>query len=105
MIKRNSRILVPRGNMILRADDIMVLGAESFADNEHIRLKEIVLQKSNPWVGRHIRDLNISRQSIIVLVKRRKKVLIPNGNMVLREGDMVLLYTQSFFADANEIDI
>lgn len=91
--------------MILRADDIMVLGAESFADNEHIRLKEIVLQKSNPWVGRHIRDLNISRQSIIVLVKRRKKVLIPNGNMVLREGDMVLLYTQSFFADANEIGI
>ncbi len=105
VIKRNSRILVPRGNMILRADDIMVLGAESFADNEHIRLKEIVLQKSNPWAGRHIRDLNISRQSIIVLVKRRKKVLIPNGNMVLREGDMVLLYTQSFFADANEIDI
>ena len=61
--------------------------------------------KNNPWVGHRIRELDISRHSIIVLVKRGRRVLIPNGNMVLREGDMVLLYTQSFFADANEIDI
>lgn len=104
-IQRGHRILVPRGNMVLHADDIMVLGAESFQDKEHIRLKEITLQKNNPWNGHRIRDLDISRHSIIVLVKRRKKVMIPNGNMILREGDIVILYTQSKIAEGTDIEI
>lgn len=105
VIKRGDRILVPRGNMILRANDTMVLGAESFGEQEHIRLKELTLQKSHPWVGHRIRDLDISRQSIIVLVKRQKRILIPNGSMVLRKGDTVIIYTQTFYADANDLDL
>ena len=105
VVKRKNKILVPRGNMVLRADDTMVLGAESFEENEHIKLKELILLKNNPWVGHRIRELNISRHSIIVLVKRGRRVLIPNGNMVLHEGDMVIIYTQTFFADANDIEI
>ena len=91
--------------MVLRADDTMVLGAESFEENEHIKLKELILLKNNPWVGHRIRELDISRHSIIVLVKRGRRVLIPNGNMVLHEGDMVIIYTQTFIADANDIEI
>ena len=53
----------------------------------------------------HIRDLDISRQTVIVLVKRRNKALIPKGNMILREGDRVFLYTQQHLLDVNEIDI
>lgn len=105
VVKRKNKILVPRGNMILRADDVMVLGAESFEENEHIKLKELVLQKSNPWVDHRIRELDISRHSIIVLVKRGRRVMIPNGNMILRTGDMVIIYTQTFIADANDINV
>ena len=105
VVKRNDRILVPRGNMRLRADDIMVLGAESFGENEHIKLKEITLQKSHPWIGHRIRDLDISRHSIIVLVKRRKRVLIPNGSMILQERDVVIIYTQSFISSGTDIEI
>ena len=56
VVLRNHRALVPRGNLVLRVDDIMVLAAESFQDKEHIRLKEIILQKNNPWTGQRIRD-------------------------------------------------
>lgn len=91
--------------MRLRADDIMVLGAESFGENEHIKLKEITLQKSHPWIGHRIRDLDISRHSIIVLVKRRKRVLIPNGSMILQERDVVIIYTQSFISSGTDIEI
>lgn len=105
-IRREQRILVPRGNMVLRADDIMVLGAESFQDDkEHINLKELTLQKNHPWIGERIRELDISRHTIIVLVKRRKKVLIPNGNMILREGDVVILYTQTHISTATDLEI
>lgn len=105
VIQRNHKVLVPRGNLVLRADDVMVLVAESFHDKEHIRLKEIVLEKNNPWNGHRIRELDISRHSVIVLVKRKERVMIPNGNMILREGDMVILYTQMYIPNADELEI
>ena len=82
-----------------------MLGAEPFQKHEQIQLKEVVLKKKNPWTGVRIRDLDISRHSIIVLVKRRNKALIPNGNMILREGDRVFLHTQLHFAESKDIEV
>ena len=65
----------------------------------------MVLQKNHPWIGQRIQELEISRQSIIVLVRRNKRVLIPNGNMILREADTVVLYTQTHVTDATEIEL
>lgn len=86
---------------------MVVLGAIPYEEeeNEHISLKEVVLKRQNPWTGVKIRDLDISRQSVIVLVKRRNKSLIPNGNMMLEAGDRVFLYTKLHLADANIIEI
>jgi len=63
------------------------------------------LQKKNPWTNKKIGELDISRHSVIVLVQRKGKALIPNGNMVLREGDNVFLYTQLHLDTVNEIDL
>ncbi len=105
VIKRDDDILIPRGDVVLEEEDILVLGAEPFEEHEHINLKEIVLKKKNPWTGVRIRDLDISRHSIIVLVKRRNKTLIPNGNMLLLEGDRVFMYTKLHLAEASNIEI
>ncbi len=105
IVKRDEEILIPRGDMILEEDDLIVIGAEPYEDHDHINLKEIVLKKQNPWVGLRIRELDISRQSIIVLVKRKNKALIPNGNMVLHAGDRVFLYTKMHLSDASDIEI
>lgn len=104
-IKRKDRVIIPRGDVELKVGDFLILGAEPFEEHEHVNLKEIVLQKQNPWTGERIRDLDISRHSVIVLVKRKNKALIPNGSMFLYEGDRVFLYTQRHFSNANEIEI
>ncbi len=96
IIQRNGRPLIPRGDMVLKARDTLILGAESFLDKEqHIALKEVILKKNNPWIGKRIQDLNISRHSVVVLIKRHKKSLIPTDNFILRESDTVILYTQT----------
>ena len=41
-----------------------------------------------------ISELDISRQSYLVLIERDNKMIVPNGNVVLREGDKILLYTK-----------
>ncbi len=104
-IKRDEEMLIPRGDVVLEEEDVIVLGAEPFEEHERIDLKEIVLKKHNPWNGAKIRDLNISRHTVIVLVKRRNKALIPYGDMVLKEGDRVFLYTELHLADVNHIEI
>ena len=104
-IKRKGNVIIPRGDVVLQVGDTVVLGAESFDDHENIKLKEVVLQKRNPWNGMRIRDLDISRRTVIVSVKRSGRTLIPNGNFVLLEGDTVFLFTQQHVADASDVEI
>ena len=104
-IQREGKIVVPRGNVELHLGDTLVLGAKSLGDDKHIDLKEMVLRSQNPWNGQRIRDLDISRQTILVMVRRKGNVLIPSGDLVLKEGDSIILYTQSHLRDATTIEI
>ena len=105
IIKRDEKHLVPRGNVILRAEDKLVLGALPFEDHENIKLQEFVLEDHNPWTGAKIKDLDISRHSIIVLVKRGEKSIIPYGNLVLQDEDQIFLYTHLHLPNATEIEL
>ena len=105
MIRRGREQLVPRGDVVLRDNDILILGAGALKDDKHIDLKEIVLRKQNAWNGRLISELDISRQTIIVMIKRNGTMLIPKGDLMLLEGDHVILYSQSYIADAEQLII
>lgn len=105
LIKRDDKILIPRGDTELMEDDVIIFGAEPFEDKDEIHLTEMILRSEHPWVDKRIRDLDISRHSIIVLVKRKNKVRIPNGNMVLKEWDRVFMYTQKYVVDATDIEV
>ena len=99
-IQRDRIVLVPKGDSVLKEGDVLVIGAEHFKDDWNIDLKVIVLRRQSPWNGAAIRDLDISRQSIIVMIRRSGTMLVPNGDLVLREGDEVLLYTKSHISNA-----
>jgi len=95
MIRRGTELIIPRGDVVLKNNDTVILGAEALRDDTHIDLKEIVLRKAHPWNGQRIRDLDISRRTFIVMVRRRGTMLIPRGDLVLLEGDSVLIYSQT----------
>ncbi len=105
VIKRGDDFLIPNGGAQLEAGDLIVLGAEPFNEHENIQMKEVVLKEEHPWVNKNIKDLDISRHSVIVLVKRRNKALIPNGNMKLLKNDRVFLHTQMHLQDAKYMEV
>ena len=105
MIRRGRENIVPRGDVVLKANDTLIMGAESVKDDQHIDLKEIVLLKHSPWNGLRIKELDISRQTIIVMIKRNGVVLVPKGDLMLLEGDHVILYTQERMSYASKIEI
>jgi len=39
------------------------------------------------------------------MVKRRGKVLIPSGDLIMQEGDKVIMYTQMHVSHAHNIEI
>ncbi len=105
VIKRKDKVLIPRGDVVIQGDDTIVIGAEPFEDEENIVLKELMIQDEHPWCGQKLKDLDISRHSVVVLVKRKNKALIPYGNMVIEDNDRIFMYTQKYLAEATEIDI
>ena len=104
-IHRAGEVLIPRGDMLLLDGDTVVLGAEPLRDKAKINLKEIVLLEHHPWNGQLVRDLDISRQTILVMVKRGNNVIIPKGTTRLRSGDTLLLHTKSNLAGSENIRI
>lgn len=104
-VQRGREVVVPRGDTVIQEHDTLVLGAEAMGDDHRIELKEVVLKHHNPWNDHPIQELDISRQTVIVMVKRRGTMLIPNGDLVLKEGDKVILYTKKFMSDAEMLEI
>ena len=98
MIRRGRETIVPRGDVLLKVNDTLILGAEALKDDKHIDLKEVVLLNHNPWNGLRIRELDISRQTIIVMVKR-------NGVMMVPKGDHIIMYSQERISNASLIQI
>ena len=104
-IQRDERIIVPRGSTKVLEGDVIVIGAEPFDNDQHIDLQELILRKQHPWVGEAIKDLDISRHTMIVMIRRRGRVLIPNGSFVLREGDTIVLYSQKHIHHSHVIHV
>ncbi|MCD8145550.1 MAG: hypothetical protein LUD79_09535 [Oscillospiraceae bacterium] len=105
VIQRDEEVVVPRGDTVLRDGDQLVLGAEGYQGDTGITLKELVLRDQHPWAGCQIKDLDISRQTLIVMVRREGKVLIPNGSLRLLPGDTVLVYTRRNIRDAQDVTV
>lgn len=95
VVCRGNKAVVPKGNTILKAGDQLVLGAESYKDEIGIKLKEVILRKEHPWVGKMIKDIRFAHNTLIVMIRRRNKVLIPGGMQVLKAGDQVVLFTSN----------
>ena len=91
-IQRNKDTIIPRGNTVLAANDVVVICAEKIKDIQPIDLKEITINNGHSWNGSAIKDIDISRQSYIFMIRRNGRAIIPRGNIVIKAGDVVLLY-------------
>ena len=94
IIHRGDDTIVPRGDVVIEAGDKLIICAESTTKDILEDVKEIILRRNHNWNGQKIKDLDISRQTFIVLVDRQGKMLIPMGDLTLQEGDKLLVYSK-----------
>jgi voltage-gated potassium channel len=91
-IQRGKETIIPRGDTVLNPGDLIVMCAEKTKDVQPVEIKEIVINEGHSWNGTAIRDIDISRQSFIFMVRRNGKAMVPKGGLTIKAGDTVLLY-------------
>jgi len=53
---------------------------------------EFVLDDNHEWSGRAVKDIKLPRGGMISMVLRGEKLKVATGDLVLEEGDRILLY-------------
>lgn len=93
-IQRGGEIIVPNGDVVLTPGDIITMGAEPAGNELPMHIREITLRKTHPWAGCAIKDIDISRKTYIIMVRRAGGAIVPRGDLVLQEGDVVFLLSR-----------
>lgn len=92
VVRRGKEMLLPVPDLTLRAGDGIVLGAAPYNDYMDVELREIVLSERNRWVGQRLADLDISRRTLVVMVRRGERILTPQEELTLAAGDKLILF-------------
>jgi potassium/hydrogen antiporter len=58
-----------------------------------LQLLDLLVPYGSDSAGKAIMDLNFPKDSLITLISRNEKFIMPSGTMVLQEGDVLLILT------------
>ena len=83
--------VVPNGQTVLEAGDKVVLSAVVQEQMTGTILTEICIHKASSYIGKAISEIPTDEDTLIILIKRGDDIIIPNGNIVLNEGDMLVM--------------
>lgn len=102
MIKRKGDVLVPNGSTVILPGDTLVLSGNTLANFEYYKegkstnLVEISVNNDSSIVNKSIKDSNINKDILIVMIKRNDKVIVPNGNTIIKPKDILVVTANDF---------
>ncbi len=82
--------------MKLFEGDCVVIGARDCDVNVDVNLKQVELREHHPWVGHKIKELDISRHTLIVMIRRGDDAIVPNGDTLIKSGDIVFVFSKRY---------
>lgn len=72
-----------------------------YQEENSLNLVEIHLSPKHPWIGAQISELALAKRSLVVMIKRGEDIVIPSGNTLLEEHDILVVSMQSYQGDAD----
>lgn len=91
LIIRGDKQLVPRGNTTLLEGDIAVLSGPSLEKKFTGHLTEMEIDSDSEWIGLTLSEIKIDSDKLVILIKRNNRIIIPSGNTVVKENDILII--------------
>lgn len=97
MIKRNGDVFVPNGSTEILPGDILVLSGNElnkfndYKEEKSTTLTEVSVEERSILVNKSIKEAEIPDDILIVMIKRKGEILVPNGNTVILPGDILVI--------------
>ncbi len=95
ILKRKGRDIVPKGNTQLQNGDYLILSAPNYRTDNTADIEEITITETHLWQGKFVHELNIPSNTLIAMIKRGNKTIVPRGQTQLKTDDLVVLYKQN----------
>ncbi len=91
-IERDGKTIVPRGQITIEENDLIVLGGEIHFDESGQDLIEFTIPKGHEWKDKYIKDLKLPSERLIIMVQRENSdIIVPIGDVLLKEDDKVVM--------------
>lgn len=91
-IERNGKTIVPRGNVTLKENDLIVIGGEVHFDHHGQELTEFTISKGHKWENKYIKNLELPHDHLIIMVQRKDSdLIVPSGDTLLLEDDKIVM--------------
>ena len=108
MIKRNGDVFIPNGSTEILPGDILVLSGNKlkhfneYREEKSTTLTEFSVEKKSSLINKSIKDADIPDDVLIVMIKRKGEVLVPNGNTIILPDD-ILVVTSNNMKEVEEL--
>jgi len=72
-----------------------------YQDNAEMQLLKLTIPEGHPWVGLTVKELNFLTDTLIVIIRRGDKSLVPKGNTKIHAGDTIILGGEVYRENSN----
>lgn len=87
LVARKCDMIDHNGNVMKTFND--------YSEEAPIQFIQLTVPKNHAWCGRSLKELQLPPETLIILLKRNGQNIIPNGNTVLEEKDVLILSATS----------
>ena len=91
-IERDGETIVPRGHVVVKENDTIILGGEGHFDQTGQDLIESVIPAGHKWENKKIKDLKLPSNRLIIMIQRdTNNIVVPVGETRVLANDTVIM--------------
>lgn len=95
-IIRDNKLVIPRGDTVICANDTVVIGGKSYFDPTGYGLVEITISDKNNWNGKKLKDIDMIDSELVVMIQAKNvEIIVPTGNVTLNEADKLIILKET----------
>lgn len=91
LLLRDTRRLVPNGKTVFHEGDTIIMSARPSGRIEGVQLSEKSVAKGDALAGKTLAQITALGESLVIMIRRAGKVVIPKGDTVICEDDVLVI--------------